>query len=258
MSAEDPARDRGEGSRRPSARERVRAEITQEIKDVARAHLARDGAAGLSLRAVARELGMASSAVYRYFASREELLTAIIIDAYNGLGEAVERAEAGRDRGDYAARWATVCHATRDWARANPHEYALVYGSPVPGYRAPEDTIAPATRVTRVLAAVLGDAYEAGALRSPMPAIRLPDPLPADFTGIRAVVPMPAASSGEDGAGGEADQAVLRGLVAWTWLFGALSFELFGHYVGAVSDLDAFFDTCLAQVSAFLGLPLEA
>src|ERR1700749_3517654 len=86
---------------RRTARERVRAEITREITDVARAQLAADGAAALSLRAVARELGMVSSAVYRYFASRDELLTALIIDGYNALGAAVEQAAAARPRDDY-------------------------------------------------------------------------------------------------------------------------------------------------------------
>src|SRR6201990_1385947 len=90
---------------RRTARERVRAEITREITDVARAQLAADGAAALSLRAVTRELGMVSSAVYRYFASRDELLTALIIDGYNALGAAVEHADRSCPRGDYAGRW---------------------------------------------------------------------------------------------------------------------------------------------------------
>jgi len=77
----------------PGVRARVRAELTREIAEVARQHLASDGAAGLSLRAVARELGMASSAVYRYFPSRDDLLTALIVDAYDALGEAAETAD---------------------------------------------------------------------------------------------------------------------------------------------------------------------
>src|ERR1700759_1677330 len=90
---------------RPTARERVRAELTREITDVARARLAADGAAALSLRAVARELGMVSSAIYRYFASRDELLTALIIEGYDALGAAVEQADAACAREDYPARW---------------------------------------------------------------------------------------------------------------------------------------------------------
>src|ERR1700753_3004725 len=125
---------------RRTARERVRAEITREITDVARAQLAADGAAALSLRAVARDLGMVSSAVYRYFSSRDELLTALIIDGYDALGAAVENADRSCPRDDYAARWRSATNAARDWAVAHPHEYALLYGSPVPRLSAPRDT----------------------------------------------------------------------------------------------------------------------
>src|SRR6266542_2658703 len=125
----------------PSIRARVRAEMTEEIKAVARRHLAADGA-NLSLRAVARDLGMVSSALYRYFASRDDLLPALILDAYDSLGDAVERADAAVDRGDVLGRWLAACRAVRAWALANPHQYALIYGSPVPGYRAPQDVIA--------------------------------------------------------------------------------------------------------------------
>src|SRR4051812_35528760 len=151
--------------RAASLRARVRAEMTDEIKRVAREHLATQGAANLSLRAVARELGMVSSAVYRYFASRDELLTGLIIDAYNAMGEAVETTEAAVDRSDLVARHRAICHAVRDWALTHPHEYALTYGSPVPGYAAPTDTIGPASRVALVLLRVIEDGVGAGIVR---------------------------------------------------------------------------------------------
>ncbi|MDQ2876974.1 MAG: TetR/AcrR family transcriptional regulator, partial [Actinomycetota bacterium] len=91
------------GRIRPTARQRARAEITGEIKDEARRQLATTGAQ-LSLRAVARELGMVSSALYRYFPSRHDLLTALIIDAYDALGEAAEQADAALHRGDLRGR----------------------------------------------------------------------------------------------------------------------------------------------------------
>ena len=108
----------------------ARAELLREVGLVARAHLAESGAAGLSVRAIARELGLASSALYRYYPSRDDLLTRLIVDSYNELGEAVEDHEATVDRSDLAGRYAAICHAVRDWARAHPHEYALIYGSP--------------------------------------------------------------------------------------------------------------------------------
>src|SRR3954451_7681714 len=118
-----------------TARERVRAELTKEITDIARRQLATEGAGGLSLRAVARELGMVSSAIYRYFPSRDDLLTALIVDAYDDLGTCAEASVADGARESALVRWQGVCRAVRAWALAHPHEYALLYGSPVPGYR---------------------------------------------------------------------------------------------------------------------------
>src|SRR5258706_4772974 len=112
-----------------SVRARVRAGLVDEIKSIARRQLAEHGAAALSLRAVAREVGLVSSAVYRYFASRDELLTALILDAYNALGETAEQADAARDPADLIGRFESVCHAVRAWALSHPHEYALTYGS---------------------------------------------------------------------------------------------------------------------------------
>src|SRR6478609_1710696 len=133
--------------------------MTAEIKRIARAHLAAEGP-DLSLRAVARELGMVSSAVYRYFESRDALLTALIIDAYDDMGEATERAEAAVRRTDLRGRWQATCHAIRDWSRSHPAEYALLYGTPVPGYAAPQDTVGPASRTVVVMTAILRDAVE--------------------------------------------------------------------------------------------------
>src|SRR5204863_3789612 len=115
-----------------SIRARVRAELVDEIKAVARRHLAADGA-NLSLRAVARDMGMVSSALYRYFASRDDLLTALIIDAYDAMGEAAERADASvTERTDLTGRWQAICRGVRAWALAHPAEYALLFGTPVP------------------------------------------------------------------------------------------------------------------------------
>src|SRR5690242_8975213 len=167
-----------------TARQRARAELTREIKEAARRQLAETGAPQLSLRAVARELGMVSSALYRYFPSRDDLLTALIIDAYEAVGECAESAVAAAPRADSRARWRALCNAVRDWARAHPHEYALVYGTPVPGYQAPQDTVEPAARVALVLVAVV---------RGAPPAERPPGRIPAgelaeQLTGLAAQI----------------------------------------------------------------------
>src|SRR4051812_26619181 len=155
-----------------SARARARIEVTAAIKDEARRQLAAEGAAKLSLRAVARELGMVSSALYRYFPSRDDLLTALIIDAYDSVGEAAEAArdaaeEAGGDVAGPVRRWVAACEAVRRWALAHPHEYALIYGSPVPGYVAPDTTVPPASRVGLVLIGIVRDALRGPGLTMP-------------------------------------------------------------------------------------------
>lgn len=226
-----------------TARERVRAELMAEITDIARKHLAKDGAAGLSLRAVAREMGMVSSAIYRYYPSRDDLLTALIIDGYNAAGRAVAEAEAARDRADFMGRWLALCHGLRDWALAHPHEYALLYGSPVPGYRAPEDTIAPASTSAEVFGRLVGDAFRAGVLDPPGGYPPAPPSFAADAARVRDAV-MP----------GVPDDIIARAATAWPGLFGAVSFELFGHFVGAVTDADAFFDEAMTDLARLLGL----
>jgi AcrR family transcriptional regulator len=227
-------------------RARLRAELVRDIKNEARRQVTESGAPALSLRALARELGMVSTGIYRYFASRDELLTALIIDAYDDLGAAAESADASCERSDLFGRWRAACHAVRNWARDHPHEYALVYGSPVPGYRAPEETIGPAGRVTSVLAAVALEAATSGVLEQPFTAAQTPkmsERAAAEGTRIGAAV-LP---------GLPADAAV-RALAAWTQLFGFISFELFGHLVGVVEDLDAVFDQAVTDVGAFVGL----
>ena len=223
----------------PSARERVRAEVTGEITEAARRQLAEVGAAALSLRAVARAVGMVSSAVYRYFPSRDDLLTRLIIDGYDDLGAAAEAADV--PEAPPLERWLAVCRAVRAWALAHPHEYALLYGSPVPGYRAPETTVAAASRVGVVLGGILGDAARAGLL--------------PDGSGDRD----PTLVSEETVAvlGGEhpaIDETVrVRALLAWSALFGTISFELFGHFVGSVEDGDRYFDRVVTDLAHLIG-----
>jgi AcrR family transcriptional regulator len=229
-----------------TARERVRAELTREITEIARAQLATAGAAGLSLRAIAREMGMVSSAIYRYFPSRDELLTALIIDGYNAIGEAVERADAACARDDYVGRWLAVCRAVRGWALAHSHEYALLYGSPVPGYQAPRDTVAPAVRDAAVYGRIVSEAYAAGALR---PADDRPPPksFAADAARMREMI-MPDLP----------DDVVSNALSVWITLFGAVSFELFGQFNNVITDRDAFFDhlmICQAQIVGLVAQP---
>jgi len=222
-----------------TARERARAELTEEIKAAARRQLATVGAEALSLRAISRELGMVSSALYRYFASRDELLTALIIDAYDALGAAAEAAATG---GDPVDEWIAIYAAVRDWARANPQEYALIYGSPISGYHAPQTTVEPAIRVPLLLLGLLQRAQASGRLVTPADAPE-PSGALAEQTGtLVALAP-------------DVPPAVLvRTVIVWTQLFGMISFELFGQLVGSMDPADEFFASAARQMAAFVGL----
>ncbi|MCX5408946.1 TetR/AcrR family transcriptional regulator [Streptomyces sp. NBC_00335] len=224
------------------ARERARIEVTAAIKDEARRALAAEGAAKLSLRAVARELGMVSSALYRYFPSRDELLTALIVDAYNSVGAAAEGADARSlaSGGTPRARWAVVCAAVRDWALEHPHEYALIYGSPVPGYTAPLDTVGPASRVGNSLIGIVRAAYEGRGISLP--------PLPAELR-------PEAARMAADFAEGLPLEAAAALVAAWAQLVGLISFELFGQFERVVEDRAAFFAHAAGQLAHGVGLP---
>ncbi|MEU1127453.1 TetR/AcrR family transcriptional regulator [Streptomyces sp. NPDC005899] len=223
------------------ARERARVEVTAAIKDEARRQLAADGAAKLSLRAVARELGMVSSALYRYFPSRDDLLTALIVDAYDAVGAAAEaaRAAAGGSTGPHTARWTEVACAVRGWALSHPHEYALIYGSPVPGYSAPQDTVGPASRVGLVFVALARDAHRTDGLAPPRlgPELR-PE---AERMAADLAPDLPPAT-------------VAALVAAWAQLFGLISFELFGHFHRVVEDREPFFRCASRELARSVGL----
>ena len=229
------------------ARERARSDVVDAIKATAAQHLAQSGAAGLSLRAVARDLGLVSSALYRYFPSRDALLTALIVDAYDAVGEVAERADAAAvaSGADPGARWLAVCRAVRRWAQQAPHEYALVYGTPVPGYFAPSDTVAPAVRLSAVMAVVVTAAAADGSLRPPR------RPLPGPRLVTDAVVEL---------AGGAPtapyEDVLERSLVLLTALIGTTSYLQFGHLHGALVDEDAWFDVAMAVAAEGVGLVL--
>ncbi|WP_407344929.1 TetR/AcrR family transcriptional regulator [Pengzhenrongella phosphoraccumulans] len=225
-----------------NARERVRTELTSEIKVIALAQLADGGAPALSLRGIAREMGMASSALFRYFRNRDALLTALIIDGYTALAVAAESAEAAVHAGSVEDRWLAICHGVREWAVTHPAQYTLIFGSPIPGYAAPQDTIGPASRVPLLLGSLLGDLMASGGY-DPADHPELPAAVERALEPVRTTVPpeIPA-------------DLLVRGLMAWTYLFGAVSFELFGHRHNVIGDYAAFFDHEIGRLAVLLGL----
>lgn len=190
-----------------------------DIVRIGRAHLATDGAAALSLRAIARDIGLVSSAVYRYVESRDELLTLLVIDGYQELGDAVDEALAPVDEDDHAGRLTAIGRAVRTWALAEPATYALLFGSPVPGYQAPsERTTGPGTRVIYRLVEVWEAAWTAGEITAAQGVVT-PRRFSRDLARIR-----------RDRGITAPDELIVRGLLMWAAMFGCISFEVFGQY----------------------------
>lgn len=211
----------------PGIRARNRAAIEAEIMKVASRHLAEQGAAALSLRAIARDLDMVSSAIYRYVESRDELLTRLIIAAYDSLGAAVESNVAG-GFADPHEHFRVIARTTRAWALSRPHEYALIYGSPVPGYHAPADrTNIAGNRVQQQLVAVLVAMSASYPTEPPDPQL-MADP---QFTGAAVGTTL-----------------LERGLIAWTLVLGAISAEIFEYFGPDIApDKDAYFEKALTH-----------
>jgi len=225
-------------------RDRARARTMADIVRIGRQHLATDGAAALSLRAVARDLGVVSSAVYRYVRSRDELLTLLVVDGYDELGDAVDRALEGVPADDYRGRQEAIARAVRGWGLAEPATYALLFGGPVPGYRAPaEQTTVPGTRVVFALVQVWSEAYAAGRLAPPAVTVASPG-LAGGFAGIRDELALEIP-----------DGLIAAALFAWAALFGCISWEVFGQYgPEGVGDPEALFELHLERLAAAVGL----
>lgn len=221
-------------------RARNRSAIEAEILRVGREHLGRYGAAALSLRAVARDLGMASSAVYRYVDSRDELLTRLIVAAYDCLADTVDDALARLpDPAGPDPSFRAIVLATHRWAITHPHEYALIYGSPVPDYDAPPERTTPAgTRVTNRLIQVLAPYAdpERETARDRQALGDGPDDLPGQ-TGLDAGV-------------------LRRGITAWNLVLGTITAELFSQYGPSIPrDDDAFLDAAIDEALAIVRPP---
>ncbi|MFJ2851880.1 TetR/AcrR family transcriptional regulator [Streptomyces rubiginosohelvolus] len=191
-------------------RERYRAQVRAEIKQHAWEQIATAGASALSLNAIAKRMGVSGPALYRYFAGRDELITELIRDAYRSLADAVHAAAVtGADP-------AALAHVLRDWALADPHRYFLIYGTPVPGYNAPDEITGISQEIMADLLTAWTD-FEPDVPASPF-AAHLADH--RDWAGDHPAPP----------------GVLRRALAFWTRLHGVLSLELAGHFTGMGFD----------------------
>ncbi|CAM3282776.1 TetR/AcrR family transcriptional regulator [Nocardioides dubius] len=213
--------------KRAEAREQMHAQILS----AARQEIAVHGGGALSMRAIAREVGLVSSAIYRYFPTREALLTAMITESYGNLAEALASSGADRKR-NLARRWETLGRAFRVWSMSNPHEFQLIYGTPIPGYVAPAETI-PAAEAVAVHFLATGAQGPVGAFNS---------------TALSRQVG-PIAGALDLNPSGTA--AVIAEIAA---LVGMLTAEIAGHFVGTADPADHLFEAFLRRQTTTLGL----
>ena len=236
-----------EAAARVPRRERVRQATVEEIKAVARAQMAAEGTAGVTLRAIAREMGMTAPALYRYFGSRDELVTALVADAYNALADAMEAAVDAVDAvdpGRHAERVRVAFGAFRTWGLQHPTEYALIFGSPIPGYVAPEATRPAGLRYTDLLGRLLAEAHADGVLDPARIDLRVPPTLTRQVEAFQ-----------RRRGGPELPAPVLAfGLGAWARVHGLVTLEVFGHLAPAIGDGAALFEQELEAIIRQSGL----
>jgi AcrR family transcriptional regulator len=209
-----------------------REETISKIKQTATRLMQQQGTAGLSLRAVARALEMTAPAIYNYFPTLDDLLTALIVDSFTALAEAVEAADQQHPAMPPAKRLYAMLMAYRAWAVANPTAFQLIYGTPIPGYHAPaEVTIPLARRPFLPVIAAFFEAYQRQHLILPKEGPQLPptltEPLNAYLVGENLPA-MPAA-------------LVALIISGWGHIHGMVMLELLGHSTPIIGDGEAFY-----------------
>ncbi|MGW6486221.1 TetR/AcrR family transcriptional regulator [Streptomyces sp. NPDC055056] len=225
-------------------RERLRVETTAEIKRVALELMASGGPDAITLRAIAREMGMTANAIYGYFATRDDLVTALINDVYTALADAVGDAWETAPAKHPADRIQAWARAFRDWALSNPEGFRLIYGDPVPGYRAPEGGAAPdaARRVCTGLSGLADAAWPYAEHLYAGSEFNWSDFDPGLLDKVRPAFPdLPPA-------------AVALALRIWGRLHGLVSLEVYGHLRSQTISPDKLFQEELIALLRSLGI----
>jgi AcrR family transcriptional regulator len=197
-------------------RKRIHDATREEIKEVAWGQIARDGAAALSLRAIARQLDLTSPALYHYYPNRDALVNDLVEDAFNLLASAVEQALDPLPADEHAQRFLAAGSAYREWAHTYPQRYMLIFGVPLPNYQPALETIEPAAnRALGLLVQVIGEAWQAGEIHLPPCYQDLTPLLRTQLEGWKQLTGLPYPV-----------QALYLALVAWCRIHGIVSLEL--------------------------------
>lgn len=203
-----------------SWRQRRRAVAIQEILSAAEAHIVEHGPHALSLRAVARSLGVTVQALYHYFASRDDLVTALITKAYDDLTSAVQAAVDGAADTAQPPRLVVAAEGYRGWAITHPERFQLVYGAPLRHYQAPLE--GPTTQAVRRMSVVFRRELFGGFSAEQLEAIDAPALSPALQEHLERL-------AGNSGEAALPPAATALFLSAWGHLHGLVSLEVFGH-----------------------------
>jgi AcrR family transcriptional regulator len=214
-------------------RQRYRAQVRGEVKQAALRQLAQSGPAGLSVSAIGKELGVSGPALYRYFASRDELLTELVIDAYHDLAEALSDAAGQAASREPLARLEALARAYRSWAVAQPHRYRLLFGPPLPGYDAHTYRLVDAGQAAMNL--LLDVLRELGQPTATPP----PQPLASQLS-----------AWAQPRCPGIDPTAALRAVLVWSRLHGLVSLEIAGNFASMGIDPSEVFEIQLATLTA--------
>ncbi len=205
--------------------------------------MAQLGTAGLALRPIARELGLTATALYRYFPSLDDLITALIVEAFNALADSLETARNGAAQAPVLERLRTVLLAYREYAVSHPTDFELIYGSPIPGYDAPREVTVPAaSRSLTAIVPLLEEALQTGALTPAPPYDVLPPAAQDQLTRLREHDGYP-----------ESERALYLTVVGWTVIHGMIMLELFGHTPPLIGDPAEFYAAQVDRLIVSLG-----
>ena len=218
-------------------------DLPRAIKETARIQIAERGAASLSLRAIARELKITAPAIYNYFPNRDDLVTALIVDAFNSLRDALLASQKTEEETP-AKQILNSAHAYRNWALEHSEEYSLIFGTPIPNFHAPMEITGPAAAGSMaVLFGIFDAAWRDGALKTE----GLPTPIPEM---IQAWI---------DKVNYEGHPAVVHfAMASWAQIHGMLSLELNGHFTAVPDEISAnsFFEAEIRAIIIRMGMEI--